>query len=50
VIDILRTHPTVIIGEILQPNPFFVPPDALIRELRVRVEPSGPPDADRVYA
>ena len=50
VIDILRTHPTVIIGEILQPNPFFVPPDALIRELRARVEPSGPPDADPVYA
>ena len=50
VIGILRTHLMVIIGEILQPNPFFVPPDALIRELRGCVEPSGPPDADPIYA
>src|SRR5580700_10594719 len=27
VIDIMRTHPMVIIGGILQQNPFFVPPD-----------------------
>jgi hypothetical protein len=38
VIDILRTHPTVIIGEILQPNPFFVRPDEFLRELRPTVE------------
>jgi hypothetical protein len=25
VIDIMRTHPVVIIGEVLQENPFFVP-------------------------
>ena len=25
--DIMRTHPMVIIGGILQENPFFVPPD-----------------------
>jgi hypothetical protein len=34
--DILRTHPMVIIGGILQENPFFVPPDAMLRELRGR--------------
>jgi len=34
--DILRTHPLVIIGGILQENPFFVPPDELLRELRAR--------------
>jgi hypothetical protein len=34
VINILRTHPTVIIGDILQPNPFFVPPDEFLRELQ----------------
>jgi hypothetical protein len=38
VIDILRTHPMVIIGEILQPNPFFVRPDEFLRELRPTVE------------
>lgn len=36
VIDIMRTHPMVIIGGILQQNPFFVPPDAFLRELRER--------------
>ena len=32
--DIMRTHPMVIIGGILQENPFFVPPDEMLRELR----------------
>ena len=36
VVDILRTHPLVIIGGILQENPFFVPPDEFLRELRAR--------------
>lgn len=36
VIDIMRTHPMVIIGGILQENPFFVPPDEFVRELRER--------------
>ena len=36
VIDILRTHPMVIIGGVLQENPFFVPPDGLLSELRIR--------------
>jgi CheY-like chemotaxis protein len=34
--DIMRTHPAVIIGGMLQVNPFFVPPDQLLRELRDR--------------
>jgi hypothetical protein len=34
VVDILRTHPMVIIGGILQENPFFVPPDKFLREWR----------------
>jgi hypothetical protein len=38
IMDILRTHPMVIIGGILQENPFFVPPDEFLRELRERVE------------
>jgi hypothetical protein len=36
VIDIMRTHPMVIIGGILQQNPFFVPPSAFLGELRER--------------
>jgi MEDS: MEthanogen/methylotroph, DcmR Sensory domain len=36
VIDILRTHPVVIIGGLLQENPFFVPPDQLLLEIRER--------------
>ena len=36
VIDVLRTHPMVIIGGILQENPFFVPPDEFLRELQER--------------
>ena len=34
VLDILRTHPMVVIGGTLQENPFFVPPDDFLRELR----------------
>ena len=35
-IDIMRTHPMIIIGGILQQNPFFVPPEEFLRELRER--------------
>ena len=36
VVDVMRTHPLVIVGGILQENPFFVPPDEFLRELRSR--------------
>lgn len=36
VIDIMRTHPLIIIGGILQQNPFFVPPETFLRERRDR--------------
>src|SRR6266481_1952165 len=36
VIDIMRTHPMIIIGGILQQNPFFVPPEEFLRDLRER--------------
>jgi len=36
VVEIMRTHPMIIIGGILQENPFFVPPNEFLRELRVR--------------
>src|SRR5216684_3828676 len=34
--DILRTHPVVIIGGVLQENPFFVPPDQFLLEIKER--------------
>jgi hypothetical protein len=40
VMDVLRTHPMVIIGGILQENPFFVPPDEILCELRERARES----------
>jgi hypothetical protein len=36
VIDVMRTHPMIIIGGILQHNPFFVPPEEFLREVRER--------------
>jgi hypothetical protein len=36
VIDIMRTHPMVILGGILQENPFYVPPDEMLKELKER--------------
>ena len=35
-IDVMRTHPVVLIGGVLQENPFFVPPDQFLLELRER--------------
>jgi MEDS: MEthanogen/methylotroph, DcmR Sensory domain len=36
IIDIMRTHPLVIIGGILQQNPFFVVPQEFLRDYRER--------------
>jgi hypothetical protein len=36
VMDILRTHPMVIIGGMLEENPLYVPPDQFLEELRQR--------------
>jgi hypothetical protein len=36
VMDALRTHPAVIIGGLLQENPFFVSPDQYLLEIRER--------------
>jgi hypothetical protein len=35
-VDILRTHPWAIVGKTLQQNPFYIPPDQMLRELRSR--------------
>ena len=39
VVDVMRTHPMIIIGGILQENPFYVPPQQFLRELRERLGP-----------
>jgi hypothetical protein len=39
VIDIMRTHPMVLVGGILQSNPFYVPPEEFLLELRQRQSP-----------
>jgi hypothetical protein len=36
VVDVMRTHPMVIIGGILRENPFFVPPEEFLEGLRGR--------------
>src|SRR5258708_11814840 len=38
--DILRTHPQVIVGGILRENPYYVPPDEFLREVRGRDVPA----------
>ena len=39
--DIMRTHPMVIVGGILQENPFFVAPEEMLRELTERRRRGG---------
>ena len=36
VVDVMRTHPLLIIGGVLHENPFFVPPEEFLREVRKR--------------
>jgi hypothetical protein len=38
VMDILRTHPMVIIGGVLQENPLYVPPEEMLAELQQRAK------------
>jgi hypothetical protein len=34
--DVLRTHPLTLIGGVVQENPFYTPPQQMLRELRAR--------------
>jgi hypothetical protein len=36
IVDVMRTHPMIIMGGMLHKNPFFVPPDEFLRELESR--------------
>ena len=46
VLDVLRTHSAVLIGGVLQHNPFYVRPEQILRELRERGEIAGERDLD----
>src|SRR6266545_1798099 len=54
IVDIVRTHPVVLVGGVLQENPFYVPPDEFLVELRSREagsrasrsETAGEPEGD----
>lgn len=46
VVDIVRTHPMIIIGGLLQENPFYVPPPQFLAELQAR-RAGRPADAAR---
>ena len=50
VIDIMRTHPMVIIGGYLQQNPFFTRPEEFLREFRGRRSGHKPPVAAAQHA
>ena len=39
IIDVMRTHPMTLIDGILHENPFFLPPEEFIKELRARRAP-----------
>lgn len=41
IVDILRTHPIVVIGGILRENPYYVPPTQFLEELRARRSGKG---------
>jgi hypothetical protein len=36
IIDVMRTHPMILIGGLLQKNPFYVPPEQFLKELDER--------------
>lgn len=50
VMDILRTHPMVIVGGVLQDNPLYVPPDEFLQELLQRKGHKRPRHSDRQEA
>jgi hypothetical protein len=46
IVDVLRTHPLVIIGGILHRNPYYIPPEQFLQEVRQRrLEQGEQPEA-----
>ena len=46
--DLMRTHPLTLIAGVVHENPFFTPPEQLLRELKVRREGAAGRDAEKV--
>ena len=46
IMDVLRTHPMVILGGVLQESPFFIPPEQFLQALRERQLRGGSPPAE----
>ena len=42
IIDVMRTHPMMLIDGILYQNPFFVPPELFLQQLRSRTGEETP--------
>jgi hypothetical protein len=36
IMDVLRTHPSIIVGGLLQENPFYIPPEQFLKDMRER--------------
>jgi MEDS: MEthanogen/methylotroph, DcmR Sensory domain len=36
IVDAMRTHPTLVIGDVIQQNPFYIEPEEMIAEVRGR--------------
>lgn len=49
VLDVLRTHPMVIVGGVLQENPLYVPPDEFLAELKQRNSGTDSPTGPQEY-
>jgi len=41
VVDIMRTHPVIILGDVIQESPFYVEPDAFLEEMKTRTKPTA---------
>ncbi|ESY90262.1 MEDS domain-containing protein [Mesorhizobium sp. LNHC229A00] len=48
VVDMMRTHPMIVIGGILQQNPFFMLPEDFLREVRQRRVGQMTPDGTTI--
>jgi hypothetical protein len=46
IMGVLQTHPMVILGGVLQENPFFIPPEQFLQELRERQRRDASPPGE----
>ena len=46
--DLMRTHPLTLIAGVVHENPFFTPPEQLLRELKARREGTAGRDGEKI--